>query len=226
MSEEDYEDKDPCRHPAPKSLCRLCDTPLEPDRPWIDWRWGDHDGCGYCGPTGHDTVQPFHIECVEALIRAGFSGPYMPDMPWTLEDAWLRPTLWRVVWDPNRIMTGDAELAHLIWTRIFGKDYRDYDPVTMNPFQAVDYMYDSREEFQKDMYAYGRCLGLTDSETMYLPLLLEESKYWGWEAPDSIRNMSREQLADHVRRMAENPDIRPWELRVVPVEKPDVWNLV
>ncbi|MBT1164600.1 hypothetical protein [Bifidobacterium felsineum] len=215
----DLDELDPCRHPAPHTGCTLCGRPLEPAGPWVDWRWGVHDGCGLCGPEGHDNVQPFHVECAAALMRAGYD-PYMPDEPWALEETWLKPTLWQAVWQPENITLGDAILARTIYRRLHGdKD----DPAVMNPFAANLAYYDSRDEFAAtDLDAYAHSLGLDERESRYLPYLLQDD-WHGMCRPDpDVRGMDRNQLADRVRRLAADPTRAPWP--DVKPKSPSVWE--
>lgn len=196
------EDVDPCRHPASATPCRLCGRPLEADGPWVDWRWGEHDGCG---PMGHDTVQSFHVECARALMLAG-GLHYLPDEPELLTGAWLKPVLWRAVWQPDRVRVDEAMLAHTVYARIMGDPYRDEDPAAMNPFQAAGDRWDSRKAFQDvDMDAYAHCLGLTWDEAPFLVDLLEPDVL-RWRASSEIRDMTRAELAAHVRAIADGGD--------------------
>lgn len=197
------DDMDPCRHPAPDTPCLLCDQPLEADGPWVDWRWGTHDGCGECGPIGHDTVQPFHVECAHALMAAGGLSYLMPDESWLLMDTWLKPILWRAVWQPGRVRVNEAMLAHTVYARIMGDMYPLEDPAAMNPFDAAGNLWESRKDFQDtDMDAYAHCLGLTWDEAPFLTGLLEPDMDC-CHAPSEILDMTRGELAAHVRAVAD-----------------------
>ncbi|MBT1162942.1 hypothetical protein [Bifidobacterium sp. SO1] len=223
-----YEDDDPCKASAPTTTCRLCGQPLEPDMPWIDWRWGDHDGCGYCGPQGHDSVQPFHEECVEALFKA-YDHPtvYPPDEPDAILSTWLRPTLWKTVWMPDRVTVQDAMLAHTVYSRIaltVGFDGSD-DPADLNPFKACEWIFDDMGEFRsKYMIPYAKSLGLDRDEAGYLTSFLVDGRMLA--APDWVRDATKEQLADRVRRMAADPYKYPLPMTVEPADDPSIWDLI
>lgn len=227
MAEENNDqcEHDDCHQPASDCGCTLCGQPLEPEEPWIDWRWGEHDGCGLCGPEGHDEVNPFHVECVQAFMAAGSIHPYMGDEPMALDGVWLTPTLWRAVWEPERVTVADARLAALVYGRIY-PEYKDgvFDPATMNPFDANQYSWDTREEFATtDCLPYARCLGITEREAAILPNLLEPVRSGGWEMPVLLRRMNNTELAEHIREQARGQKVETWAGALGVEKEPSIW---
>lgn len=230
MAEETNDEYGPdiCHQPAPDCGCTLCGQPLKPEEPWIDWRWGEHDGCELCGPEGHDEPNPFHVECVQAFMVSGDTHPYMGDEPMALDDVWLTPTLWRAVWEPERVTVRDAQLAALVYGRLY-PDYKDceMDPAAMSPFDAVKYSWDSKAEFAAtDCLPYARCLGLTEREAAILPNLLEPTRFGGWEMPFQLRRMGKEELADHIRDFARNKRVEAWDGTLGAKSEPSIWASV
>lgn len=220
----DLDDIDPCRNPAPTQPCTLCDRPFKPDDPWIDWRWGCHDGCGYCGQEGHDSLQPFHVDCVQAMMRFGLSHPYMGDLPHDLLVGDVIPLLWRAMWDPAHVTVADATLARTVYDRCMGERYGD--PAYSNPFDVWRLrIFDSRTEFQATlMRPLANCLGLDDREAPYLPRLLRRRPFGGWGFPNRLARMTREEAADMARRMADDPHVSPCRPRRIVRHEPSVWG--
>lgn len=125
-------------------------------------------------------AQPFHVECMQALMLAGGLS-YLPDEPRSLMDMWLKPVLWRVVWQPDRARAAEAMLAHTVYARIVGDKY---------PMEDTD------------MDAYAHCLGLTWDETPFLVDLLG-SDVSGWHVSSGIRDMTCDELVAHARALAD-----------------------
>lgn len=214
-----------CTSPAPDTHCTLCDQPLNLYEPWIDWRWAGHDGYVYCETEGHDEQNPFHVECAQALLQAEGAHPYMGDQPISLDEHWLTPILWRTFWDPTHVTVRDAQLAHTVYARIHQDDYMRFDPTMMNPFDAVRYRYESREQFlATDLPAYARCLTLDKREQPYLALVLQPNQYGQWEAPWNIRTMTCNQLTTHVQYLVNDPTIHLTTLKTYQPKTPTIWN--
>lgn len=230
MSDID-ENRSKCENkPLDHAVCELCGQPIDPAKPYVDFRWGDHDCCVVCS-MGHDEPTFLHPECADVIHTSGqkFAGAYFPDVPWDALLYWALPILWRARWDPERVTVEDAIRAYRFVSHRYARRADDWDVAEdENPFVMAGDYWDSLSEFKaKAMPAIARSLGLDDEDAQYLPcLLVRGDVFRGWTS-DRVRHMTHRQIVNRVhacrRNWMEPPHIGTY---VEPRPSTDIWSMV